>query len=256
MKTFVTMTIVLSVSCGLAYAGSFATEVVDYTPGANANASYDDPTTALGEPTRITGSGEWLGDVSPFNPAYMTDQIVSIGASGSLDLKMGVRAHDNPLDNDWGIDLLIFTNSFYVMQGDGTVGGLFGITPKVQVSQNGADWFEADVVSTFPTMGFSDTVESGGGTDPTDFTWPVDPSFSPVGKTLAELQEGYDGSGGGVGVDIASTGLEWVEYIRIYQDAADESALAVDAVSVVPEPTTIAMLLMAGTGLSLRKRRS
>lgn len=61
----------------------------------------------------------------------------------------------------------------------------------------------------FPTLGFTDITDpfsSPAGSVPTDFTRPVDPNFNPFGKSLAEVVAGYDGAGGGLGIDMARLG--------------------------------------------------
>ena len=43
----------------------------------------------------------------------------------------------------------------------------------------------------------------------------------------------YDGSGGGTGVDISETGLEWIQYVKIYQEEGDWWSAEIDALSDV-----------------------
>src|SRR5947209_3693773 len=71
---------------------SFGASVVTYSPGTGSVSGYNDPSTALGEPTRYTGVGVFPGAVTPFNPAYLATEIVSIGRGGSLTL-----AFDHPV---------------------------------------------------------------------------------------------------------------------------------------------------------------
>jgi hypothetical protein len=68
----------------------------------------------------------------------------------------------------------------------------------------------------------------------------------------------YNGSGGGTGVDISGTGLDWIQYVKIYQDAGDTWSAEVDAFAdvAVPEPATIALLGLGGLLVSRRKAHS
>ena len=47
----------------------YASSLVNYVQGTGASAGYDNPTSALGEPSRVT-SGPFGGPVDPFAPAY------------------------------------------------------------------------------------------------------------------------------------------------------------------------------------------
>ena len=57
----------------------FADQWIAYEPGENAAKGFTDPQTSLGSPERFTGEGIFPGVVSAFNPAFGTDEIVSIG---------------------------------------------------------------------------------------------------------------------------------------------------------------------------------
>src|SRR4051794_24056302 len=59
----------------------FASSVVSSVPGTGVSSFYTNPAAALGEPSRVT-PGEYGGPIDPFNPAYMSSQLVSIGAGG------------------------------------------------------------------------------------------------------------------------------------------------------------------------------
>jgi hypothetical protein len=51
----------------------------------------------------------------------------------------------------------------------------------------------------------------------------------------------YAGSGGGTGVDLATVGLAWIQYVRVWQPADATWSTEVDAfadVAAVPEPAT------------------
>jgi hypothetical protein len=71
------------------------------------------------------------------------------------------------------------------------------------------------------------------------------------GKSFAELLTLYDGSGGGIPIDIASSGLSSVSYVRVDVPAGVASP-EFDAFVVVPEPGTWMLL---GLSLVLFRRR-
>ncbi len=238
------------------FATSFATEVIAYVPGTNASGSHTIPLTALGEPSRTTGSG----NVTPFEAPFLASEIVSIGAGGSLTIRMGDLVEDDPA-NPFGVDLLIFGNAFFGRTVDGRASGsVFREPAHIAVSQDGLTFIEIPNIfadDLFPTNGWQD----GAGTIPTDFGLPVDPSLTAAdfaGRDLAGIAALYAGSGGGTGVDLASVGLPWIEFVRISQPAGDTWSAEIDAfadVVAVPEPAT-GMLLAAALGALAFGRRS
>ncbi len=112
----------------------FATAVVGYDPGTGAVAGYDDPLTTLGPPARLTS----FGVVSPFNPAFQPDQIVSIGPGGFLVVSFEQPVIDDPA-NPFGIDLLVFGNAGFI-DSAGVVGGIFSDGGQIEVSPDGENW--------------------------------------------------------------------------------------------------------------------
>ncbi|MEO1009053.1 MAG: GC-type dockerin domain-anchored protein [Planctomycetota bacterium] len=215
----------LALTAPLAAAQAFtpwADRVVEYTPGDGVPVGFDDPTTALGEPERFTGEGVFPGAVTVFNPPFGMDEIVSIGDGGSLTV-----AFDEPVTDDatnpFGIDLLVFGNAGYIDAAfpDGIVGGIFADGGLIELSDDGVTFvpvpgLQAD--GAFPTLGYLDLTDPfspTAGIVESDFTKPVDPALDPDGFTFAEVVAAYDGSGGGVGIDIASVGLVEVSFVRI-----------------------------------------
>lgn len=243
-------------------ASGFATSVVSYTPGTGVGSGYDDPTRAVGQPTRLTGIGtDFQSTTNPFAPAYESTDLVTVGRGGSIVLAFDHAVTNDPA-NPFGIDLLVFGNSFYT-EVAGVVDGLFGGFGTIEVSADGIEWRLITGVAAdgaFPTLGYSDVTDpfQPTGTALTDFTRPVDPSFNANGKTFAQLIAGYGSSGGGAGVDLAAVGLESVSFVRI--NVASDSAFtaqidAISDVSAVPAPGTLSALAVLAIG-SARRRRS
>lgn len=215
----------------------WAAEVVEYTPGADVPAGFDDPTGALGEPTRYTGVGSFPGAVTPFNPPFLAEEVVTIGAGGSLTLRLGTPAFDAAF-NPYGIDLILFHNGGYIDAAfpAGVVGGTFFDGGSIEVSQDGVEFFAVDAAaeSDYPTLGYLDLpspFSEERGDEPSDFRLPVNPAFVPDGAGWDELVAAYNGSGGGVGIDIGSAGLSEVGFVRI--TAADGQSPDIDALAVV-----------------------
>lgn len=243
----------------------FASSLIGYDAGTNATAGFTDALTALGSPERFTGEmAGFPGVVSPFSPAFGADEIVSVGSGGFLTVAFDQAITDDP-DNPFGIDFLIFGNAGFI--GFGEVGdppSMFGVggDATVQVSQNGLDWttVETRALDLMPTLGYADSgpFDSFPGSIETDYTRPVDPSVTLgdlAGKSLSELVDLYDGSGGGVGFDLAGTGLSEVSYIRVLNESA--SAFEIDAFAdvSVPSPGGVAFLAPPGVFMLCRRRR-
>lgn len=241
----------LFAAAGAQAAHPYAAAVVSYVPGdafdiANAAPYQTDGSQALGPPTRDTGFGSQVG---VFYPAFQASELVVLGPGGSLTVWFDKPVYNNP-HNPFGVDLLIFGNAFFTRDADGKAASVVSEPGVVEVSQDGSTWFTIPNVfadGLYPTMGYVDAVYSGfgysGGTTPTDFTRPVDPSFDPIGKTEAEIVAGYAGSGGGLGVDIGLVGLNWIHYVRVSQPETDAWTTEIDAfvaVSAVPETSSLA----------------
>lgn len=241
----------------------FATSVVSYSPGVGAVPGYADPTAALGSPSRFTPDPNFPGSVTPFAPAYLPSQVVSIGAGGHLTLRFDQPVTNDPL-NPFGIDLLIFGNSFFTDPGFAPVATLLAAEGGlIEVSPDGVLWTLAPNIAAdglWPTLGYLDESNPFGGPAgaiPTDFTRPVNPAAQWQGRTLPELIAIYDGSGGGAGVDLGALGLSAIQYVRLSLPAGATGKFEIDAisdVSPIPAPGVAAPFALAGL-LALRRSR-
>ncbi len=221
----------------------FADVVIGYDQGIGPVIGYTDPATALGAPERFTGERFFPGAVTPFFPAFMPNEVVSIGAGGQLTLKFNTPVTDDQ-NNLYGIDLLVFGNSGFVdsQSGEGMVTGMIGPEGGViEISADGINWHTVDDIEAdglFPTMGYSDVPAYGDqpGRSPTVLTRPVDPGLTVtdfLGLNADEVRDLYRGSGGGAGIDLAKVGLSAISYVRI--SVADDALMVpeIDAVADV-----------------------
>jgi hypothetical protein len=236
----------------------FASSVISYNPGSGFSPNFTNSSAALGAPA--SGSG-----ITPFAPPFSTSQIVSIGAGGSLTLQFNSPIVNNP-SNPYGIDAMIFGNSFFVVtSGSGssaiTSGAIFTstISTRVEVSADGSSWFTLDpslapnVGTYFPTDGLGNPFV------------PVNPNLTGAdfnGLNLADIRSLYAGSAGGAGFDLSwardsngnSVDLQIASFLRI--DVLS-GRTQVDAISVIPEPSIMALIGGGLAGLAiLRKRRA
>lgn len=219
-----------------------ASQVVSYAPGAGAGAAYQQPSSALGAPSRFTGTGIEPGAVTPFRPPFLPSEVVSIGRGGHLVLAFAEPITDDPR-HPFGIDLIVYGNAFC---GDlaypaGVAGYTFAEGGTIEVSADGVEWTTVPGAAAdggLPTLGWQDTLpySTAPGAVATDFALPVDPAVdadSILGLPWEDLVAAYAGGAGGTRIDLATAGLASARFIRI-RTAADATAIPeIDAVVAV-----------------------
>jgi hypothetical protein len=259
-------------SCGwllaaaVAQAGDpWADQVVSYDAGSGAEPGYTDPQVALGAPERFTGEGEYPGAVTPFNPPWLPDEVVSVGAGGSL-----VVHFDEPITDDpghlFGVDLIIFGNGSFLDSDwpNGRVGGLWEEGPfVVSISDDGANWIELPgehYDAMFPPLAYLDLngpYDPDPGSIPSDFTRPVDPDLTYADfadRTFSEIVALYDGAGGGIPLDIGAAGVSEASYVRV-DVMAGATSPEFDAFATVPETASGAFLCALIVARAFRRGR-
>ncbi len=221
----------------------FADAVTAFVPGVGGTPGFNVPLATLGSPTRCTGEGFFPGVVSPFNPPYLIEEIISLGAGGSIVVEFFEPLLDDPA-NPFGIDLLIFGNTGFIDFDfpAGLIGGLFSDDGGVvEVSEDGVEFVlvEGAVADgLFPTLGYLDSgpFDLEPGLVQSDFTRPVAPAHGRMpleGTDFATLVAMYDGSGGGAGIDLASTGLKAIRFVRVSVSVGSRLSVEIDAFSDV-----------------------
>ena len=211
----------------------FAESVISYDPGTGFSPGFTNAEAVLGEPSRIT-PGNFGGPVDPFDPPYLTSQLVSIGAGGSLTIKFTKPVLDHPR-NRFGIDFIIFGNAGFIITNafdpntfdwigtPATDGSLLGNNPgasRVSVSSDGITFYELNPAVAAVVDGLLPTDGSG------DFHTPADPSLRQTdfaGLTLEGIRALYYGGAGGAGYDLAwaqdsdgrPASIHSISYIRV-----------------------------------------
>jgi hypothetical protein len=252
------------VCVGQASASDFASSVVNYVQGAGVGVGYDDPAAALGSPTRYTGTQfGFPGAVTPFNPSFDPGECVSVGRGGSLTLAFDHDVMDDP-NNPYGLDLIIFGNSFFwdPVNFTATAQALSSDGGTISLSADGQTWVTAPGMADglFPTLAYLDQTDPFGGPAGSvlsDFTKPVNPNFAWQGADLAAIIAGYDGSGGGWGIDIGALGLSSVRYVKITNDVNANLIPEIDGISdvrAVPAPGGAGVAMVLGL-MAIRRRR-
>jgi hypothetical protein len=241
----------------------FASSVVAYTEGSGVESGYNDPTAALGAPTIYNG----YQNTDPFNPPYLSSDIVGVGTGGSLTLQFNTPIQNNP-NHPFGLDFIIFGHAgFNIINGNYSGGGVTDATlftggtadVRVSISADGTTFYTLNPSLTPQVDGLFPTDASG------NPLLPVNPALTAAdfaGLGLNGIRALYAGSAGGAGFSLGwaidgnnqSVYLSSVDYVRL--DVLNDGTPAyIDAISVVPEPAAW-MLAITGAGLFLLRRRA
>lgn len=234
----------------VAKAGFWAASVIAFDSGSGAHPSYPDPAAALGPIDGTTGEGSTFpGPVTLFNPPFNEDELVSIGIGGSITLQF-VRSFKNRP----GPDFIVYGNAGFIDVDwpNGTLGspvGLFGddgVGSRIEVSLDGIEFLTVAGLadSLFPTQPWRDV----GSTRAAHFHRPIQAGLILAdfdGLTFLQALSLYDGSAGGAAFDIDATGLNAFQYVRVTNvDGGGDGNLEIDALAVIPEPSTWLLLLL------------
>ena len=145
MKRNITILLLVLVYCSMLRATPYASSVVSFGQGIGADPGYNDPCVVLGVPP-VADSYSW--PVSITSAPWETTDVVSLGNGGSITIAFGQPVLNNPSDVEYGIDLLVFGNSFFATdwENDGRIIGTYFEPAKIEVSQNNITYYEiADI---------------------------------------------------------------------------------------------------------------
>ena len=268
-----------------AYAASFAASVVDYTPGTLVNSEWDNSqpfnnsNAVLGKPKDIVAGIPVfsMSDsvLSPFSPHYEVDSLTGVGYGGQLTLQLQnyVTVSSGAFEIGVWTDIGIADSSYP----NGTAGSPASTfsSPSgvvVSVSADGVHWVALNGGN---PMTFSNPGNYYLNAGPYDTTVPASPVLADFGKpftgtlasfsgeTYSQVLSTLNGSAGGTWLDLDSTGLSEVGYIR-FNGVASGGEIDLNAVSInsslagatVPEPGTVGMLVLgAAFAFGIKRRR-
>jgi hypothetical protein len=241
----------------------YATAVISYNAGTGGASGYNQPASALGMPSTFTNDPNFPSAVDPYDPPYLAEQIVSLGAGGSLTLQLGGSV-GNDAAHPFGVDFIVYGNAGFISdfntgKTDGTLFGADATSTRVSVSADNLTYFTLDpnlapiFDSYFPTDG------AGG------FGKAVNPALANAasfnGMTLDQIRAQYAGSAGGTGYDLSwardasgnPVAVDSINYIRL---EVLSGKAEIDGIAAVPEPSTWALLGVGIIGVLARRRRA
>jgi hypothetical protein len=264
------MVMEFSIFVNLAIA-QYAMQVISYNQGTTPQSGYTTASAAIGEPERFTGEGVFPGVVSPFNPPFGTNEIVSVGEGGQITLRLSNYAIPQPGATP---EIGVFENvgigdANYPNGQAGTPATTFGSDiALVEVSPDGASWISlGNLLFNLPANGYTDLPDpysATAGSAPSDFQQPFTGTLSSFNGLRYSDPTNFDmldllaGSGGGNWLDLSGTGLAQVGYIRFSVpddgNPGTSKNFEVDGVSIshaamggptVPEPASSLLILIA-----------
>jgi hypothetical protein len=258
----------------------YAAQVISYNQGTTPSAGFTTASAALGEPERFTGESVFPGVVSPFNPPFLSNELVSIGEGGQITLRLSNYAIPQ---GGGALEIGVFENvgisdTNYPNGQAGSPATAFGPdNALVEVSADGIGWISlGNILFDVPANGYtdlSDPYSSSPGSALSDFQQPFTGNLLSFSGLRYSHPSNFDmldllnGSGGGTWLDISGTGLPQVGYIRFSVPDDGNPSIAqnfeLDAVSIshaalgsatVPEPAAMALFLFATIMAMLKMR--
>lgn len=241
--------VVLLMFCTMLNAVPYANSLIAFSQGVAADTGYNNPYVVLGAPP-VADSYGW--PVSIASAPWETTDVVSLGNGGSITIAFDHQVMNNSSDVEYGIDLLVFGNSFFATdwETDGRIIGTYFEPAKIEVSQDGIIFYEIAGV-TADTL-YPYTASAG------DFVHATPAGIAYMNRQPGNVEIDYLGGCGGAQVDISNAigvpqTLEWIMYVRATDIAGDNGiADVVGFADVVPEPATVSILL---AGAAFLRRR-
>jgi hypothetical protein len=248
MKRNITIFLLVLVYCSMLRATPYAGSVISFSQGIAADPCYNNPYVVLGSPPIADSYGY---SVSITYSPWETTDVVSLGNGGSITIAFDHPVLNNPVDVEYGIDLLVFGNSFFAndWENDGRIIGTYFEPAKIEVSQDSITYYE--IADTFADALYPYTASSR------NFVHATPSGIEYMNRQPADVEADFLGGCGGAQVDISNAigaSLDWIMYVRV-TDIAGDSTIAdvVGFADVVPEPATIFILLAGGAVLGRRR---
>jgi hypothetical protein len=274
--------VVVALGASSALAGSVGSAVLDYDSGTlpGTLTGYTVQSAALGAPEADTG----FGALTPFNPPFLTSQVLGAGSNGHFTVKLNA-----PIIVNSSARIGVFGNTGIVDQDPDTVyqneppfatlagaGGYTGASgellsfggglAKVSVSNDNVNWISLSpdpIIFNNPTNAWIDNQITLGladaGTTRADYFKAFSGSLADTeglwyrkDTDASDLLRVLDGSAGGTWLDVSSVNLPSIEYVKF--EVPEGGRFVLDAVTAVPEPGAMAVLGLLGAAL-LRRRR-
>lgn len=216
--------------------------------------------------------------------------LTTLGEGSSIVVRFDQPITNHPA-HPYGVDLLVFGNTFFTSSGfanDSTdmnalmiTGSGFTEPTKVSVSPGYTgkpgqapddwqtwEWYRYDSGpygdTAFPTHAHRwDRTNAVWLDELMDFTKPVNPALGPlfetgsgISLTAADAIDLYDGSGGGTGFDLAESGFDAIQYVRVEGlpgfDAGEIDAFAAVRPMVLGDSLTVAPANLTNSTATLR----
>jgi len=233
--------------CTMLNASPYASSLIAFNQGIAADPGYDNPYVVLGSPPATDSSG-W--PVSITSAPWEPTDVVSLGNGGSITIAFNHQVLNNSADVEYGIDLLVFGNSFFATdwETDGRIVGTYFEPAKIEVSQDGVVFYE--IANTVADALYPYTASAE------NFVHATPGGIEYMNRQPSDVEADYSGGCGGAQVDISNAigaSLDWIMYVRVTDITGDSGIADVTGFAdVVPEPATI-FVLLAGAAF-LRRR--
>jgi hypothetical protein len=258
-KTFISALFAMaSWSPSWSAADPWADAVVDAHWGLNGSGLYNDPQSVLGAPATHYYDAllRVRRPVSLISGAYNLDApngnrlVTTITDGQFIKVRFNEPVEDHPR-NPFGIDLIVFGNSFFVGNGFALPetdmesfilrAALFAEPVTVAVSESGlgnprthpAEWYVYErgpfADGLFPTNGFLWDRATRSWSAQAEFTLAVKPSLTVSdfgGLSGGKAVELYECSGGGTGFDLSESGFRSIQYVYLTSRGGEVDALA------------------------------
>lgn len=229
-------------------------------------ADYNDSSSAL---NFTNGDLGWGSSLNAYSAPYDVSDLVYVGPGGQITLQFSSAVS---VTSALQIGVFTMTGFNYGLVGVSSTVELYSTVANKAIVLVGSDLSDMKALNNgqpidlaMITNAYSDSVMSGlddygypiipPGTQDADYYTPYAGSIDDLwGLDYSALVAALGGSAGGYWLDVSSTQLSSIQYIQFVVPTDADYALMLDAVTVIPEPASAALLVF-GTAALLRRRR-